>query len=108
MPSFSIQPKERENMQLKSMKSNFENKDINHFQIVYVFDNGFEVSIISGKDAYTSMNAPFEVGIFDANKEFTRIFFPVNHSNSVFGYQTWDEVNTILNAVETYKPLLER
>lgn len=73
------------------------------------FDNGFELSVIAGEFAYSTPreNNPdpdffseFEVAVFTPDGEFTREFFPEDHSDDVMGWQSRADINTIMLLIQ--------
>lgn len=75
------------------------------------FDNGFSLSVIAGGMAYSTPRADvqdpehfaaFEVAVFAPDGDFTREFFPEDHNDDVIGWQTRDEINTILLQIQNH------
>ena len=44
----------------------------------------------------------FEVAVFAPDGEFTREFFPENHSDDVMGWQSRADINTILLQIQNH------
>ena len=75
------------------------------------FDNGIGLSVIAGKNAYSMPreNNPdpdffskFEVAVFAPNGDFTREFFPEDHTNdAVMGWQTRADINTLMLQIQS-------
>ena len=74
------------------------------------FDNGFEISVIAGEFAYSTprQSSPdpdffsaFEVAVFNDSGEFTREFFPEDHSDDVLGWQTRADINTLMLLIQS-------
>ena len=75
------------------------------------FGNGFSISVIAGGLAYSTpreeKDSPddfeaFEVAVFAPDGEFTREFFPENHSDDVMGWQSRADINTILLQIQNH------
>ena len=73
------------------------------------FDNGFELSVIAGEFAYSTPReqnpdpdffSEFEVAVFTPDGEFTREFFPEDHSDDVMGWQSRADINTIMLLIQ--------
>ena len=73
------------------------------------FDNGFSISVIAGGFAYSTPRedskdpdhfSAFEVAVFSPDGEFTREFFPKDHSDDVLGWQSRADINTILLQIQ--------
>ena len=74
------------------------------------FDNGFSLSVIAGGIAYSTPRedstdpdffSEFEVAVFGPDGEFTREFFPEDHDNDVLGWQTRDDINTLMLQIQS-------
>jgi len=74
------------------------------------FDNGFELSVIAGEFAYSTPRennmdpdffSEFEVAVFNSDGEFTREFFPEDHTDDVLGWQTRAEINTLMLLIQS-------
>ena len=72
------------------------------------FDNGFSISVIAGRMAYSTpredKNNPddfssFEIAVFAPDGEFTREFFPKDHSDDVLGWQSRKDINSIIEKI---------
>ena len=72
------------------------------------FDNGFSISVIAGQMAYSTpredKNSPddfssFEIAVFAPDGEFTREFFPKDHSDDVLGWQSRKDINSIIEKI---------
>ena len=75
------------------------------------FDNGFSISVIAGRMTYSTPRedkdspndfSSFEVAVFAPDGEFTREFFPENHSDDVMGWQSRADINTILLQIQKH------
>ena len=75
------------------------------------FDNGFSLSVIAGGMAYSTPRediqdsehfSAFEVAVFAPDGEFTREFFPEDHSDDVMGWQSRADINTILLQIQSH------
>lgn len=75
------------------------------------FDNGFSISVIAGRMTYSTPRedkdspndfSSFEVAVFAPDGEFTREFFPENHSDDVMGWQSRADINTILLQIQNH------
>ena len=73
------------------------------------FDNGFELSVVAGEFAYSTSReqnpdpdffSEFEVAVFTPDGEFTREFFPEDHSDDVMGWQSRADINTIMLLIQ--------
>ena len=73
------------------------------------FDNGFELSVIAGEFAYSTPReqnpdpdffSEFEVAVFNDRGEFTREFFPEDHTDDVMGWQSRADINTIMLLIQ--------
>jgi hypothetical protein len=74
------------------------------------FDNGFSISVVAGKIAYSTpredKDSPddfgaFEVAVFAPDGEFTREFFPEGHDDDVLGWQEQDQINTSMLLIQS-------
>ena len=74
------------------------------------FDNGFSLSVVAGGIAYSTPRedntdpdffSAFEVAVFNNEGEFTREFFPEDHSDDVMGWQTRADINTIMLQIQS-------
>ena len=74
------------------------------------FDNGFLLSVIAGGIAYSTPRednvdpdffSTFEVAVFNPNGDFTREFFPEDHSDDVLGWQDREEINTLISKIQS-------
>ena len=75
------------------------------------FDNGFSISVIAGGVAFSTPRenntdpdffSKFEVAVFDPNGDFTREFFPEDHTNdAVMGWQTRADINTLMLQIQS-------
>jgi len=74
------------------------------------FDNGFQLSVVAGKVAYSkpreynsdpSFYKLFEVAVFGPDGEFTREFFPSDHDDDVMGWQDRAEINTLMLQIQS-------
>jgi len=72
------------------------------------FDNGFSISVIAGRMAYSTpredKNNPddfssFEIAVFAPDGEFTREFFPEDHVDDVLGWQSRKDINSIIEKI---------
>ena len=72
------------------------------------FDNGFSISVIAGRMAYSTPRedkdssddfSSFEVAVFAPDGEFTREFFPENHDDDVLGWQSRKDINSIIEKI---------
>ena len=73
------------------------------------FDNGFSISVVAGKTAYSTPRednqdpdffSEFEVAVFNDRGEFTREFFPEDHNDDVMGWQSRADINTIMLLIQ--------
>jgi hypothetical protein len=73
------------------------------------FDNGFSISVVAGKFAYSTpredKDSPddfeaFEVAVFAPNGDFTREFFPEDHPDDVLGWQERGQINALMLLVQ--------
>ena len=76
------------------------------------FDNGFSISVIAGKFAYSTpredKDSPddfeeFEVAVFAPDGEFTREFFPEDHNDDVLGWQERGQINALMLLIQSKK-----
>lgn len=74
------------------------------------FDNGFEISVQAGSFAYSTprenLNSPddfasFEVAVFGPDGDFTREFFPEDHSDDVMGWQSRGQINALMLLIQS-------
>lgn len=74
------------------------------------FDNGFSLSVVAGGIAYSTPRedntdpdffSAFEVAVFNNEGEFTREFFPEDHSDDVMGWQTRADINTLMLQIQS-------
>jgi len=76
------------------------------------FDNGFSISVIAGRMAYSTPRedkdspddfASFEVAVFRPNGDFvTREFFP-DHHDDVLGWQDRGQINALMLLIQSKK-----
>jgi len=73
------------------------------------FDNGFSISVIAGGFAYSTPRedshdpdsfSAFEVAVFAPDGDFTREFFPEDHSDDVMGWQSRADINTLMLQIQ--------
>ena len=92
-------------------------KDIRFFQSMggrlkstTKFDNGFELSVIAGEHTYSTPResstdpdffSEFEVAVFKDGGEFTREFFPEDHTDDVLGWQSRADINTLMLLIQS-------
>lgn len=76
------------------------------------FDNGFSISVVAGKTAYSTPRedntdpdhfSEFEVAVFAPDGDFTREFFPEDHSDDVLGWQERGQINALMLLVQSKK-----
>jgi len=76
------------------------------------FDNGFSISVIAGRMAYSTpredKNNPddfssFEIAVFAPDGEFTRKFFPEDHDDDVLGWQDRGQINALMLLIQSKK-----
>jgi len=76
------------------------------------FDNGFSISVVAGKYAYSTpredKDSPddfeaFEVAVFAPDGEFTREFFPEDHPDDVLGWQERGQINALMLLIQSKK-----
>ena len=76
------------------------------------FDNGFSISVIAGGLAYSTpredKDSPddfeaFEVAVFAPDGDFTREFFPEDHSDDVLGWQERGQINALMLLIQSKK-----
>lgn len=74
--------------------------------------NGFNISVVGGKYAYSTpkedKDSPddfdsFEVAIFDSNDDFATDQFVSNHDDDVLGWQDRGQINAILLLIQNQK-----
>ena len=74
------------------------------------FDNGFSISVIAGRMAYSmpreNGDSPddfeaFEVAVFSPDGDFTREFFPEDTNDDVLGWQDRGEINALMLLVQS-------
>ena len=74
------------------------------------FDNGFSLSVVAGGIAYSTPRedntdpdffSAFEVAVFNNEGEFTREFFPEDHLDDVMGWQSRDDINTLMLLIQS-------
>ena len=76
------------------------------------FDNGFSISVIAGGLAYSTPRednqdpdhfSEFEVAVFAPDGDFTREFFPEDHSDDVLGWQERGQINALMLLIQSKK-----
>ena len=76
------------------------------------FDNGFSISVVAGKIAYSTPRennhnpdffSKFEVAVFAPDGEFTREFFPEDHDDDVLGWQERGQINALMLLIQSEK-----
>jgi len=74
------------------------------------FDNGFSISVIAGKMAYSTPRedkdspddfASFEVAVFGPDGDFNRKFFPEGHLDDVLGWQDRGQINALMLLIQS-------
>ena len=74
------------------------------------FENGFSISVIAGKAAYSTpredKDSPddftsFEVAVFTPDGDFTREFFPEDHNDDVLGWQDRGQINSLMLSIQS-------
>ena len=74
------------------------------------FDNGFSISVIAGGIAYSTPRennqdpdhfSEFEVAVFAPDGDFTREFFPEDHSDDVLGWQERGQINALMLLIQS-------
>lgn len=69
----------------------------------YIFNNGYEVSVIRGYGAYTQDNVlEFETAVFDDGEWATKDFYP-NHYDDVCGSQSIEDVCLLFERIAEIK-----
>jgi hypothetical protein len=75
------------------------------------FDNGFTISVIAGRDFYSTPRrdlpnpddfSAFEIAVFDVGGNFTKEFFPDHHDN-VLGWQDRGQINALMLLIQSKK-----
>jgi len=76
------------------------------------FDNGFSISVVAGKTAYSTPRedntdpdffSEFEVAVFAPDGDFTREFFPPDHDDDVLGWQERGQINALMLLIQSKK-----
>ena len=76
------------------------------------FDNGFSISVVAGGIAYSTpredSDSPddfeaFEVAVFAPDGDFTREFFPEDHTDDVMGWQDRGQINALMLLIQSKK-----
>ena len=70
------------------------------FQSLISFGEHHQLSVISGEGAYGSKNAPYEIAVF-INGELANLPGITEADDTVKGYLTEDEVDTIIKKLHT-------
>lgn len=75
------------------------------------FDNGFEISVVAGRHAYSTpredLRSPddfssFEIAVFDPQGNWaTKEFFP-DHHDDVMGWQSRGQINALMLLVQNH------
>jgi len=74
------------------------------------FDNGFSISVIAGRMAYSTPRedkdspddfSAFEIAVFAPDGEFTREFFPEDHNDDVLGWQVRGQINALMLLIQS-------
>jgi len=74
------------------------------------FGNGFSISVIAGRMAYSTPRedkiipddfSSFEIAVFAPDGEFTREFFPEDHNDDVLGWQDRGQINALMLLVQS-------
>lgn len=63
------------------------------------FENGYGVSVITGKSAYTNSANPYEIAILYGDE----ITYNTDITNEVLGYQDEDDVTNVMKQVQELK-----
>lgn len=83
-----------------------------------LFPNGYGLSVITGRNAYSSEDKPYEVGIIESSVKLKRVItdsraimtnyeFGLNYEitdGDVIGYQTKEDINKLLLKVQLLSP----
>ena len=69
-------------------------------QAVMFFDNGYGISVITGKCAYSNDENPYECAIIKGNKEKWNIVYDTPITNDVIGYCDEDKVTEIMKQIQ--------
>ena len=77
------------------------------------FSNDFAISVVAGPHAYSTPResnkdsdffSEFEVAVFAPNGDFTREFFPEDHTNdAVMGWQERGQINALMLLIQSKK-----
>ena len=76
------------------------------------FDNGFSISVVAGKTAYSTPRedntdpdhfSKFEVAVFAPDGDFTREFFPEDTHDDVLGWQERGQINALMLLIQSKK-----
>ena len=76
------------------------------------FDNGFSISVVAGKTAYSTPRedntdpdhfSKFEVAVFAPDGDFTREFFPEDTDDDVLGWQERGQINALMLLIQSKK-----
>lgn len=76
------------------------------------FDNGFSISVIAGRFAYSTPRedntdpdffSEFEVAVFTPDGEFAREFFPEDTNDDVLGWQERGQINALMLLIQSKK-----
>ncbi len=60
------------------------------------FDNGYGVSVITGKGAYSSDAQPYEIAILHGDE----IYYDSGITDDVIGYQTAEDVTNVMKLIQ--------
>ena len=69
-------------------------------QAVMFFDNGYGISVITGKDAYSDDENPYECAVIKGNKISWYIVYDAPIANDVIGYCDETEVSRIMKQIQ--------
>lgn len=69
-------------------------------QAVMFFDNGYGISVITGKYAYTNDENPYECAVLKGNKEKWIIAYDTPITNDVIGYCDKEQVTKIMKQIQ--------
>ena len=67
---------------------------------VMFFDNGYGISVITGEDAYSNDEYPYECAVIEGNKDKFNIVIDTPITNDVIGFCDKDKITEIMKQIQ--------
>lgn len=69
-------------------------------QALMFFDNGYGISVITGKGAYSDENNPYEAAVLKGNQFEWNICYDTPITDDVIGYNTAKDITSIMKRIQ--------